>query len=244
MPSVLHRPTALAAVRRTAVALLVAGVLAHLAWLLEYVLDTGLSPLHAAPAALGAQGVPHGTLFRTAEIVAGAAFVLASPPLLRLAPVHRNARVTVATVCVFGVLLILHGAIPPDCPGAAGAACAATRAHHAVSLALNVVYLAGPGGLLVWWTGGWRFAAAVVLAVEVLAWAAIVLLTAFGGEFVGVAMRVQLGGAAAILVTGIAYLVTVGREGGPRWEDAGQSTPEHVRTGRSLHARNDRSGRR
>lgn len=227
MPPDLHRPSTLAGVRATAVALLALGVLGYLGWMLEFFLDTGLSPVHATPDELGAAG-PYGAVFRTAELIAGAAFVLASPPLLRLAPVHRHARLTVATVFLFGALLLLHGAFPLDCPGLLSGRCAAPadpsaahQIHLAVSILLSVVYLAGPGGLLLWWEGGWRVLAGVILAVEFVAWLVIILLNSFAPRpFAGIPSRIQLGAAAVLLSVGIGYLLTAGRYGWIKWEDA------------------------
>ena len=45
----------------------------------------------------------------------GVAFVLAAPPLLRLAPVHWQSRLTVAMVALFGIVQLLHGTFTYDC---------------------------------------------------------------------------------------------------------------------------------
>ncbi|EHR49332.1 hypothetical protein SacmaDRAFT_1040 [Saccharomonospora marina XMU15] len=227
MLPVLRRSATLAAVRGLTVALLSVGTAAHLGWVLEYFLDTGLSPLHSFPGELSADGQPHREVFRMAEWVAGAAFLLAVPPLLRVAPVHWQGRLTVAVVCVFGLLLLLHATFPPDCAPSVSQLCrdrddvsASHRIHHATSVLLTMQYVVGPATLVLWWRGGWQAIPVLVLAVELLAWAAMVALGLLGSwRFVGLAARAQLAALTVLLCAGMAYLLTIGRDVRDRWED-------------------------
>ncbi|WP_199433838.1 DUF998 domain-containing protein [Qaidamihabitans albus] len=213
MAPVFHRPATLGAVRAVTVSLLATGTLALLGWLVQFGLDTGLSPLHAPPGELGAAGRPHGVVFRAAELVAGLALILASPPLLRLAPVHRQARLTVGVVFAVGLLLVLRAAFPLDCAASAGEVCAdpsaGHRVHEAASTLLNLAYIVGALSLMLWWPRGWRTLAAVAFAIEVLAWLAVVLLEP--GHFAGIVGRVQLVTLLAVICAGAAYLLTAGR---------------------------------
>lgn len=227
MLSVLRRPATLAAVRGLTVTLLAVGTAAHLGWVLEYFLDTGLSPLHSFPGELSADGQPHREVFRMAEWVAGAAFLLAVPPMLRVAPVHWQGRLTVAVVCLFGLLLLLHATFPPDCAPSVSQVCrnrenvsTSHRIHHVTSVLLAAQYVMGPLVLVLWWRGGWQVVPVLVLAVELLAWVALVVLSLLGSwSFVGLAARAQLAALTVLLCAGIAYLLTIGRDLRDRWED-------------------------
>lgn len=227
MLSVLRRPATLAAVRGLTVTLLAVGTAAHLGWVLEYFLDTGLSPLHSFPGELSADGQPHREVFRMAEWIAGAAFLLAGPPMLRVAPVHWQGRLTVAVVCLFGMLLLLHATFPPDCAPSVSEACrrrenvsTSHRIHHLTSVLLAVQYVIGPAVLVLWWRGGWRTIPVLVLVVELLAWAAMVAIGLLGTwRFVGLPARAQLSALTVLLCAGMAYLLTIDRDVRDRWED-------------------------
>ncbi|MEU6646547.1 DUF998 domain-containing protein [Saccharomonospora sp. NPDC046836] len=230
MPSVLHRQPTLVGVHVASVALVAVGIAGHLGWVLEFFVDTGLSPLHAATNDLTARGQPHRDLFRTFEIVAGVAFLLAGPPLLRLAPVHWKARTTVVVVCVFGVLLLARAVFTLDCAASVSDICrqrtGVSKAHHvnfAASVLLSLLYVLGPLSLLLWWEGPWRVIPLAVVVLETLAWLAVVVLTSLGPRhFVGLAGRVQLLGVTVLLGVGAVYLLTTGRSVRMRWKERGE----------------------
>lgn len=223
-----HRP-GLVVVRGVTVGLLLIGATAHLGWLLEIVVPTAVSPLHHPPGDLGAAGQPYGAVFRTVELLGGAAFVLAAPPLLRLAPVHWQGRLTVTAVCVAGILLLVHATFPPDCVAAAGRGCVpsggvsvAHRLHDAASALLSLVYVAGPLTLALWWHGVWRAVVSIVVIVNALATLTVVSSELLGsGQFVGLAVRVQMLAATVVVGTGIAFLANVGRQLRGRWDGGG-----------------------
>lgn len=74
--------------------------------------------------------------------------------------------------------------------------------------------------LVLWWRGGWQVVPVLVLAVELLAWVALVVLSLLGSwSFVGLAARAQLAALTVLLCAGIAYLLTIGRDLRDRWED-------------------------
>lgn len=210
------------------VGLLSAGVLGQLAWILEFFLDTGLSPLHAATVDLAASDQPYTSLFRTAEIVAGVAFVLAVPPLLRLVPVHRPARSTIVAVGLLGLLCIAKGTFPLDCAMSASEACrqrAEFSASHGINLAVSVLfgllYVVGPVTVLLWWHGGWRVVPVLSLVVNVPALGGLVLAGWLGpGHFAGLAARAQLVAGTALLACGVGYLVSITQGIRPRPRDA------------------------
>lgn len=223
----LNRIHTLAAVRVAGVGLVGIGTAAQVGWMAEFFLDTGLSPLHAAPNDLSARGQPYGELFRTLELTAGIAFLLACPPLARLAPVQWRARTTIVAVGAFGALLILRAAFPLDCASSIESMCrqsAHSVSHNlnfVISVLLSVVYVLGPVTLLLWWEGRWRIVPSIIVAVESAAWVALVALSvAASGQFVGLVMRMQLLGGAAVLVCGGTYLLTTGRHVRTRWEDS------------------------
>lgn len=220
MPSALQRQRTLVTVRATAVALMAVGVVAHLGWVLEFVVDTGLPTPRSGPGELTAAGQPHRELFRTAEWVSGVAFVLAAPPLLRLAPVHWQSRLTVLMVALFGVVEILHGTFTYDCAVITdGTACLPPEGpsighhvHQVTGVLLSIQIALGPAPLLLWWRNRWRVVAGVLLVIQVVAW--LVAMSGFlGGDVLlaGIATRVQLLSAAVLLGSGTVYVATVGR---------------------------------
>src|SRR5690606_32857408 len=79
----------LSAVRRLTAALMIVGAVAHSGFLLEFFLDTALSPWHTLPAYLAVGDQPYRDVFRTVDWIAGCAFVLMCPPLLRIAQQRR-----------------------------------------------------------------------------------------------------------------------------------------------------------
>lgn len=219
MLSAFGRPAALGAVRAVTVALLLVGTVAHLGWVLGFFLDTGLSPARATTGELSAGGQPYRNTFRALEAVAGAAFVLSGPPLLRIAPVTWQARLPSFVLVTFGGMLLLRAGFTLDCAESA-VACGgsdghstAHRIHQAVTVLLSFLYVVGAAGMFAFWQGRWRYVAGVALLVQVVAWLAVVGLGSFGlDRYAGLANRAQLLTLTLVLVTGIYYLLTVGRE--------------------------------
>jgi hypothetical protein len=218
MPAAVHRSSTLGTVRGVAVALIGIGTAAHLSRLLELVVATTTSPLHALPGELTAPGQPHRQVFLAAAWIAGVAFVLAGPPLLRLVPVHWQARLTVSAVVTFGVLLLLRAALPLDCAVSVTESCSATARsgthtlHRVVSGTLMVYYVLGPATLALWWRGGWRAVPLAAIAGEVVGWAAAFAFGDRSGPLLGLATRSQLLAGIVMFSAGIAYLLTVGRQ--------------------------------
>jgi hypothetical protein len=178
--------------RLLAVTLVGLGIVAYSAWLLEFFLPTGLSPLHTPVRELMRAGRPYRDVFRIAGVVSGSAFLLAGPPLVRLAPVHWTARLTAAAVSVFGVLLLVDAAYP---------------VNGVVELLLNVSFVAGSGSLVLWWPPGWRSIAFYALVTVLVTWLCLFVLSELGpGHFAGVVSRLQALSRAVILAIGTAYL--------------------------------------
>src|SRR5699024_4587156 len=130
--------------------------------------------------------------------VSGGAFILASPPLLRIIPVHWQGRLTVAAVFLFGILLIVNVTNAPDhvllgdsVRSSARSASVAHSIHRVTSLLLMLHYIGGPVILALWWHGVWRRAAVTISLVEALAGCAIaVLFLVDSREFIGLMARV------------------------------------------------------
>lgn len=186
--------------------LLASAVAAYSAWVLELVVPTGLSVLRSPVDEFAAQDQPYGELFRTLEVIAGAAFIVAVPPLNRLAPTHWMSRLSVIAVGLFGVALIVHAVLPLDCARSVNELCVGTSpAHHAhvvLTELLTGIYLVGAASLIVWWPPRWRAVAIVVFV--------LVAGSEFGVHLVepvaGLATRVQAIAMAVLLLVGAAYL--------------------------------------
>lgn len=178
--------------RLLAVTLVGLGIVAYSAWLLAFVLPTGLSPLQVPVRELMRAGNPHRDFFRVAEVVSGAAFLLAGPPLVRLAPVHWTARLSAAAVSVFGVLLLFDAGYP---------------VNAGIELLLNLSFVVGTGSLVLWWPPGWRSIALYALVTVLLTWLCLFVLSQLGpGHFAGLVSRLQALSRAVILAIGAAYL--------------------------------------
>jgi hypothetical protein len=168
------------------------GGLAYSAWLLEFLLPTGVSALHDPVTELLAEGTPYRDVFRAATALAGLAFVLAGPPLVRLAPVHWTARLSAGAVSAFGVLLLVHAAYPLN-PG--------------VELLMNLAFVFGAGSLVLWWPRGWRTVAIAGLTLVLVTWLVMLVLMSLGpGHFAGIVSRVQLLSRVVLLAIGASYL--------------------------------------
>jgi hypothetical protein len=171
------------------VLLIGAGLVAYSGWLLEFLMPTGVSPVQDPVGDL----LWGPALFRIVLAVSGAAFLLAGPPLLRLAPVHWTARSGAICVSLFGVILLAHAAYPGS---------------PVLDLLINLVFLTGAASLVLWWPHGWRTLAAIGLAAVVLTWLAVLVAGALGpGHLEGVFTRLQLAVRVVVLGAGVAYVV-------------------------------------
>lgn len=165
------------------------GVLAYSAWLLEFVLPTGVSALHD-PAGLLLTRQP---VFRIAHVTAGVAFLLGGPPMIRLAPVHWTGRLSAGAISLFGLIVLADNAFP-------GTA--------VIEVLINLAFVAGCLGVVLWWPPGWREFVAVGLGLILLTWLGTVVLGQLGpGHFLGLVTRLQLIVRAALLAAGVAYVL-------------------------------------
>jgi hypothetical protein len=166
-----------------------AGVLAYSSWLLEFVVPTGVSAVQDPVEDLFA-GHP---LFRGFLAVAGLAFLLAGPPLIRLNPVQWTGRLSSASVGLFGAVLLVDAAFPRNA---------------VIGQLVNVVFIVGAMSLVLWWPPGWRRIATAGLVLLVLSWLAVVVVELLGpGHYAGVFTRVQLALRVVLMVVGVAYVV-------------------------------------
>ena len=133
-----------------------AGLISYSGWLLEFVIPTGVSPVRDPVDAL--LGGP--LVFRIVLAVSGVAFLLAGPPLRRIAPVQWQSRIGAMSVSVFGALVVGYAAIP---------------GNPVLSVLINGVFVVGAASLVLWWPPGWRALAVAGLVVVLLTWAALVL---------------------------------------------------------------------
>ncbi|MEC3980630.1 hypothetical protein [Amycolatopsis sp. H20-H5] len=175
--------------RWAAVILVGIGVLAYSAWLLEFVLSTGLSPLHdPAWRLLTAEPV-----FRTAHLVAGIAFLFGGPPMIRLAPVHWTGRLSAGAITVFGAIVLAETAFP---------------GNVVIEVLTNLAFVAGCVGVVLWWPSRWRTFAAIGLGLVLVTWLGVVVLGQFGPDhFLGLLTRIQLLIRAILLAAGVAYVL-------------------------------------
>ncbi|QRP44957.1 hypothetical protein [Amycolatopsis sp. FDAARGOS 1241] len=177
--------------RLTAVVLVGLGVVVYSAWLLEFFVPTGVSPTEQPAEDL----LPASPLFRTTSGFSGLAFLLAGPPLMRLAPVHWTGRLTASSVSFFGAVLVADAFVPGT---------------TAVGLLANLAFVAGSLSLVLWWPPGWREWAVAGFALVLLTWALVLAASLLGpGHLEGVFTRVQLVVRAAFLIVGIAYVVVM-----------------------------------
>ncbi|WP_298176384.1 hypothetical protein [Saccharomonospora sp.] len=214
MLSAQHRAAPpLPAVRRLTAVLMLLGAVAHLGFLAEFLLDTALSPWRVLPAYLLAEHQPYRDVFRVADWVAGGAFVVVSPPLLRIAPVHWLSRLTVAVLFASGVFLLLRAAFPPECVPTPSGLCDSPveRTVQGSVLLPAVQYLVSPAIVAAWWHGRWRTAVWTLFVIQLATWAVVIVLGWFAlGWFVGLAVRVQIVTGSALLAVGAAYVLGKG----------------------------------
>ncbi|WP_326760962.1 DUF998 domain-containing protein [Streptomyces phaeochromogenes] len=132
---------------RTAVAALLGlGALTYSAWALEAVLTTDLAPAHTYVSELAARNQPHGSLFRTTDLLAGT-LVWAAGLLASLRPPFpgRWTRAGWVALVLFGTATAVDSRLPLSCAPTADPACAAQEragllplAHSAHSVSSTV----------------------------------------------------------------------------------------------------------
>lgn len=212
------------AARFLAVALMVTAGLAYSGWTLQFVLPAGeLSPIHSYTSELTADGQPYQQLFRAMELVAGVAFLLMVPLLLRLVPAQTWPRLTVAAMAAFGVNLVIHAAFTLDCAPSVAPLCrerllsgdfSGDQLVHVVTSVVTVVlFLMSSTFAGQWWPrGAWRNTARSALTIVLATTAGMAVLElAADGRFVGVVERLQQLTMAGLLVAGALYLLDTAR---------------------------------
>lgn len=137
---------------RATAALLVLGALAYSAWVLEFVLRTGLDPAGSYVSELMATDQPYGRFFRATDLVAGLLVLAAALTALTL-PGRRPWTVTGwVALALFGAATAADSRLPLSCAPTADAECAAreaaglvpfTHTAHAVSSSLAVAAAIG-----------------------------------------------------------------------------------------------------
>ncbi|WP_233574160.1 hypothetical protein [Amycolatopsis panacis] len=125
------------AARLAAIVLMGLGVLAYSAWLLEFLVPTGVSPVTQPTADL----LLANPLFQVTTGIAGLSFAAAGPPLMRLVPVRWTGRLSALTLAGFGLLLVIGTAAPESAP---------------IRVLMNLVFAVGTVSLVMWWPPGWR----------------------------------------------------------------------------------------
>lgn len=203
--------------------LLMLAAVGYCGWALEFVLPTGLPPWQSYIAELSADGRPYSQLFRAIDFTTGALALAATPFLARLVPAQLMPRLTVLMIALFGVVMLLRGALTLDCAPSAGELCAGRQAAHALSsehqarwallVANSVVFLLGAATAERWFSRGfWRNGLRLALALVVVTGVALLVLGALGpGHYAGLVVRVQTFIQAAALFFGALYLVSTAR---------------------------------
>ncbi len=175
------------AARVALIVLLGLGLAGYSAWLLEFFVQTGVSPTEQPVWDLFyAQPV-----FPVATAIGGLAFLLTGPALMRLAPARWSGRLTSVSVSAFGIVLMVYAGVPET-----------VVTPNLLSAAVAV----GALSLVFWWPPGWRACAVGCLAAVLVAWALVVVST-ISGHLEGVFTRVQLVVHAAQVVIGGAYVL-------------------------------------
>ena len=205
------------------VCLLVLAAIGYSGWVLEFFLSTGLPAGQAYIAELSADGRPYHQLFRAIDFVTGALALAATPLLARLVPAQVMPRLTVVVIALFGVIMLLRGALTLDCAPSVSEVCASGQAGGALSsehkarwalaVANSVIFLLGAASAERWFSRGfWRNGLRLAVGLAVVTGAAILALGALGpGAYVGLVVRVQTGIHAAALFFGAMYLVYTAR---------------------------------
>ncbi|WP_027928018.1 hypothetical protein [Amycolatopsis benzoatilytica] len=175
------------AARVASIALIGLGLAGYSAWLLEFFLPTGVSPVRQPVWDL-LRARPE---FQIATGLGGLAFFLAGPALMRLVPVHWTSRLTAVSVGAFGIVLMVCAGVPETV---------------VTPILLNLIFVLGAVSLVLWWPPRWRAVAVGGLSFVLLAWL-LVVAAEMAGHLQGVSTRVQLVVQAAEIVLGGAYVV-------------------------------------
>ncbi|MEU5346433.1 DUF998 domain-containing protein [Streptomyces sp. NPDC020766] len=222
--------------RPTAAALLALGALTYTAWALEAVLTTDLAPAHSYVSELAARNQPYGTLFRTADLLAGTLVWAAGlVAWLRRPSPGRWAQAGWAGLVLFGAATAVDSRLPLSCAPTADPACAAQEragllpvAHSAHSVTSTLALCGILVAMVALTLTARRYApraplarsgpALVTLELAATAWtlAAIAALEAgHDGWGLGVAQRLQVGVVALWLTVLAASLVHPATPGVP-----------------------------
>ncbi|CAM3811993.1 hypothetical protein GCM10009799_07240 [Nocardiopsis rhodophaea] len=205
----------------------IATAVSYSAWLVEFVLPTGIDPGLSFVSELSAADAPFGALFRATDRVSGVLAIVCALAGLAWGSRGRWSRVLWLGLLLFGGATFADTILTMDCMVSADAVCAAkeragelSAAHTAHSYSSSVSGTAGlvGAGALALHQRGSRAAGPVwaLFATQLAAMAAVLVLLAIGGgqpvDGLGIAQRVQIGAVAA-------WLVAVGVLSGP-WHQA------------------------
>ncbi|WP_158885551.1 DUF998 domain-containing protein [Amycolatopsis anabasis] len=211
--------------RGSAAAVLAVAAVFYSAWLLVFVLPTGLSLVHAYVSELSADGQPFHVLFRVTDLVAGSALLASVPFLARLLPSGWPMGLVLGGMVLFGAGVLLGALFSLDCSSSLSEACRLEDEAGSLSLAdtMHVASSAASNfGMFFAALGAERLASGVdrvllriVLAVVAVTGLAIVVLNPLGpGHFAGLVLQVQLV-VVALALFGAAYrLLRAGTAGG------------------------------
>ena len=94
--------------------LIVAGI-AYSVWILEFVLPTGLSPLHSFVSEHYVISQPYHALLRSADVAAGVVYMVVASRLARLLPHGLAGTAVVIGLGVFGLTTVTDALFVPDC---------------------------------------------------------------------------------------------------------------------------------
>ncbi|MGW7534931.1 DUF998 domain-containing protein [Amycolatopsis sp. NPDC054798] len=190
--------------RRLAGWLLLAAGAAYAAWLLEFLLPTGLSPVSGFVSEHYPVFQPYQQLFRAGDLVAGAGYLAAAWLLRRVLPSSGAAAVTWGSLIVFGAATIADAAFVPDCVSTVDPVCERREFagqvswHHLTHLAasataqLAVIGVAFALSRLAARTGSRRGRALVRVLFVLWAVAGIGCLACYPFGLTGVPQRIQL----------------------------------------------------
>lgn len=208
--------------RFTAAALLVAAATAYSAWILEFALPTGLSPVRSFVSEHYPIFQPYQAFFRGTDVVSGSVYVAAAGCLLRLTRRGLPGTALCGGIAAFGLATIADALFVPDCIATIDSACERRELsgqvswHHLLHLGSSalaqvvivVVVVALErlavkcGGPVAVWTV--RFTAAMWVI------GGLGCLATYRFGWVGVAQRVQLLTVTAGTVAGAAWLLLPG----------------------------------
>lgn len=220
----------------TGVLLIGAGV-AYSAWLLEFLLPTGVSPVRSFVSEHYVASLPHDWLFRSDDIIAGCLYLVAAVAVGRLLPRGWISTAIVLGLAVFGGTTIADALFVPDCLTTVDRVCLHRELtgqvswHHIVHLGSSVIsqiavvaVLFGVERLAAWFgTVAQRWLAR--FALTVVAITAIGCVTFYRAGWVGVAQRVELIVIAAATLWVAVWLLARGNRERVRGRHTRRATP-------------------